>query len=100
MRRGLATVACCLAAAPPAAAEVKQAQSVMPPGQSGFVSAPCLVDSSACDRHLTDQIPLFTDFKYKNAMLGQPGAEETPKAGVRIVRDEYGEIGRAACRER
>jgi penicillin G amidase len=62
----------------------------MPPGQSGFVSPPCLVDSSACDPHLTDQIPLFTDFKYKNAMLGQPGAEETPKAGVRIVRDEYG----------
>ena len=62
----------------------------MPPGQSGFVSAPCLADSSACDPHLTDQIPLFTDFKYKNAMLGQPGAEETPKAGVRIVRDSYG----------
>ena len=90
MRRGLATAACCLLAAPSAAAEVKQAQSVMPPGQSGFVSAPCLADSSACDPHLTDQIPLFTDFQYKSAMLGQPGAEETPKAGVRIVRDEYG----------
>ena len=62
----------------------------MPPGQSGFVSAPCLADCSACDPHLTDQIPLFTDFEYKNSMLGQPGAEETPKAGVRIVRDEYG----------
>ena len=90
MRRGLATAACCLIAAPTAAAEVKQAQSVMPPGQSGFVSAPCLVDSAACDPHLTDQIPLFTDFQYKNSMLGQPGAEETPKAGVRIVRDAYG----------
>jgi acyl-homoserine lactone acylase PvdQ len=90
MRRGLATAACCLIAAPTAAAEVKQAQSVMPPGQSGFVSAPCLVDSSSCDPHLTDQIPLFTDFQYKNSMLGQPGAEETPKAGVRIVRDQYG----------
>ena len=90
MRRGLATAACCLLAAPPAAAEVKQAQSVMPPGQSGFVSAPCLVDTSACDPHLTDQIPLFTDFKYKSSMLGQPGAEETPRPGVRIVRDEYG----------
>ena len=90
MRRGLATAACCLLAAPSAAAEVKQAQSVMPPGQSGFVSAPCLADSSACDPHLTDQIPLFTDFQYKSSMLGQPGAEETPKAGVRIVRDAYG----------
>lgn len=62
----------------------------MPPGQSGFVSAPCLVDGSACDPQLTDQIPLFTDFQYKSSMLGQAGAEETPKAGVRIVRDDYG----------
>jgi acyl-homoserine lactone acylase PvdQ len=90
MRRGLATAACCLLAAPSASAEIKQAESVMPPGQSGFVSAPCLADSSACDPHLTDQIQLFADFKYKNAMLGQPGAEETPKEGVRIVRDAYG----------
>src|SRR5687768_8313660 len=56
MRTGLATAACCLLAAAPAAAEVKQAESVMPPGQSGFVSGPCLVDSSACEPHLTDQI--------------------------------------------
>ena len=62
----------------------------MPPGQSGFVSAPCLLDSSACDPHLTDQISPFVDFEYKNSMLGQPGVEETPKAGVRITRDEYG----------
>jgi penicillin amidase len=62
----------------------------MPPGQSGFVSAPCLADSSACDPHLTDQIPLFAEFEYKDAMLGQEGAEESPRAGVRIVRDAYG----------
>ena len=90
----------CLLAAAPAAAEVKQAQSVMPPGQSGFISGPCLAassqpdgDSSAapCDPHLTDQIDPFTEFEYKNAMLGQPGVtEETPAPGVRIVRDEYG----------
>src|SRR5688572_28886353 len=90
MRRGLATAACCLLAATPAAAEVKRAESVMPPGQSGFVSAPCLADSSACDPHLTDQIPLFTQFEYKSSMLGQPGAEETPRPGVRVVRDSYG----------
>src|SRR5215211_6875325 len=90
MRRGLATVAFCLLATTPVAAEVKRAESVMPPGQSGFVSGPCLVDSSACDPQLTDQIPLFTDFQFKNSMLGQPGAEETPKPGVRIVRDDYG----------
>ena len=62
----------------------------MPPGQSGFVSAPCLVDGSACDPHLTDQIGLFTEFEYKDAMLGQQGEEESPRAGVRIVRDAYG----------
>jgi penicillin G amidase len=90
MRRGLATAACCLLTATPAAAEVKRAESVMPPGQSGFVSGPCLVDSSACDPQLTDQIPLFTEFQFKNSMLGQAGTEETPKAGVKIVRDDYG----------
>jgi penicillin G amidase len=76
--------------ASPAAAEVKRAESVMPPGQSGFVSAPCLVDSSACDPHLTDQIDLFTNFEFKNSMLGQGGAEEFPKEGVAIFRDQYG----------
>jgi penicillin amidase len=90
MRWGLATAACCLLAAPTAAADVKRAESIMPPGQSGFVSAPCLLDSSACDPHLTDQISPFVDFEYKNSMLGQPGVEETPKAGVRITRDEHG----------
>jgi penicillin G amidase len=90
MRWGLATAACCLLAATPAAAAVKRAESIMPPGQSGFVSAPCLLDSSACDPHLTDQISPFVAFEYKNSMLGQPGVEETPKAGVRITRDDYG----------
>ena len=89
MRRGLITTVACLLAATPAVAEVKKAESVMPPGQSGFVSAACLA-GSGCEPHLTDQIPLFTSFAFKNSMLGQDGAEETPKAGVRIVRDMYG----------
>ena len=97
MTKGLATAALCLLLAAPATAEVRQAQSVMPPGQSGFISGPCLAASQQgdsgdepCDPHLTDQIPLFTEFQYKSAMLGQPGVESTPKAGVRIVRDPYG----------
>lgn len=90
MRTGLAIAACCLVVAPAASAAVKRAESVMPPGQSGFVSASCLTDGSACDPHLTDQIDLFTGFEYKNAMLGQPGEEEIPRPGVRIVRDAYG----------
>ena len=90
MRRGLATAACCLLAAPSAAAEVKRAESIMPPGQSGFVSAACLVDASACEPHLTDQIDPFVNFKYKNSMLGQGGTEEAPGPGVLIFRDQYG----------
>lgn len=98
MRTGLATAACCLLAASPAAAAIKRAESVMPPGNSGFVSSGCLAasqnsDSSAapCDPHLTDQIPLFVNFQFKNSMLGLPGEdEETPKPGVRITRDQFG----------
>ena len=97
MRRGLATAAGCLLAAAPAYAEIRQAGSVMPPGNSGFVSAPCLAENQAsgtydsCDPHLIDQIPLFTSFDYKNAMLGQKaGSPDTPKTGVEIYRDAYG----------
>ncbi|HYH59448.1 MAG TPA: penicillin acylase family protein [Thermoleophilaceae bacterium] len=98
MGRALATAACLLVLAAPAAAEVRRAESVMPPGQSGFISVPCLAATTQeghsgvapCDPHLTDQIGLFTSFDYKDAMLGGSGAEQTPRAGVRIVRDAYG----------
>ena len=97
MRTGLATAACCLLAATPAAAEVKQAESILPPGQSGFVSPPCLVEiqaetgGSSCDPHLSDQLEPFVEFRLKNSMLDQkPGAAQTPKAGVTIHRDAYG----------
>jgi acyl-homoserine lactone acylase PvdQ len=97
MRRGLATAACCFLAAPSASAAVKQAESIMPPGQSGFVSAQCLAENQAsgtydsCDPHLTDQIPLFTKFEFKSSVLGQKAGEpERPKDGVEIYRDAYG----------
>jgi penicillin amidase len=40
--------------------------------------------------HLYDQVRPYDDFTRKNAMLGQPGTEEDPAAGVKIVRDAYG----------
>jgi penicillin amidase len=97
MRRGLATAACLLLAATPASAEVKRAESIMPPGQSGFVSAQCLAETQAgtggasCDPHLTDQVEPFVEFRLKSSMLDQkPGPPEVPRPGVRIYRDAYG----------
>jgi acyl-homoserine lactone acylase PvdQ len=80
-----------LAAAAPAAASVRQAGSVLPPGQSGFVSATGLASGTGSP-HLTDQTALFTSFRFKNAMLGQPSADalESPAAGVTIARDAFG----------
>jgi penicillin amidase len=79
-----------LALAAPAVAAVRQAESVLPPGQSGFVSASG-VASGTGSPHLTDQTELFTTFRFKNAMLGQPvGAVASPAPGVTIARDAYG----------
>ena len=72
-----------------AAAGVRQAGSVLPPGQSGFVSVPG-VTSGTGSPHLTDQTDLFTSFRFKNAMLDQPGEVSSPRAGVTISRDAYG----------
>jgi acyl-homoserine lactone acylase PvdQ len=78
-------------AATPAQARVREAGTVLPPGQSAFVTAAGLADGTGSP-HLTDQLPLFLSFHFKNAMLGQPGtgAVESPRAGVTITRDAYG----------
>jgi penicillin amidase len=80
-----------LALCAPASAAVRQAGSVLPPGQSGFVSAPGLASGTGSP-HLTDQVDLFTSFRFKSAMLGQPGVEGpvSPATGVTITRDGYG----------
>ena len=70
-------------------AGVERAGTVLPPGQSGFVSAAGLADGTGSP-HLFDQTQLFLDFSFKPAGFGQPGAEERPRPGVRIVRDAYG----------
>ena len=85
----LAVAAGALASASVAQGNVKQAETVLPPGQSGFVSLTGLPEGSGSP-HLTDQVPLFNSFRYKSALFGQAGATETPRSGVRIVRGPYG----------
>jgi penicillin G amidase len=79
-----------LAVAPAAAASVIRSDSVLPPGESGFVSRDGLATGSGSP-HLYDQVSLLTDFRFKPATFGQPGESvEQPRPGVRIVRDAYG----------
>ena len=91
MRRLIAgvVVSMLLAAAPAAESAVRRAGSVLPPGQSGFVPATGLADGTGSP-HLTDQVDLFLGFGFKDALFDRPGDEETPRPGVRIVRDTYG----------
>jgi penicillin amidase len=78
-------------AAFPAAASARliQAQTILPPGQSGFVSIAGLPTGTGSP-YLTDQTQLFIDYRFKSALFDQPGQETTPRAGVRIVRDSFG----------
>src|SRR5436190_23883822 len=73
-----------------AQAAVLRAESILPPGESGFVSTPGLADGSGSP-HLYDQQQPFIDFHRKDDMLGLPAAStEDPKQGVHIVRDAFG----------
>jgi penicillin amidase len=74
-----------LALSTAAQAGVRNAQSVLPPGQSGFVPQ----DGQPPNPHLVDQIPLFESFTLKPAGFDLPGTVETPRAGVTITRDAY-----------
>ena len=67
-----------------AGAQVTQAESVLPPGNSG------LVPQSGANPHLTDQIALFESFAMKPAGFDIPGAIEGPRSGITITRDAYG----------
>jgi penicillin amidase len=82
-----AAIVCALPAA--ATARVLHAESVLAPGQSGFVSVGG-VTSGTGSPHLLDQTELFKTFNYKSAMFGQPGTTEHPHAGVTVTRDNYG----------
>ena len=80
-------VSACLAA--PAQAKILEAEDVLPPGQSGYVSITGVADGTGSE-HLTDQVELFNNFQYKSQMFDQPGTTESPRPGVQIVRDSYG----------
>src|SRR5215210_1686635 len=88
LRSSLAAAALAAALALPAAAgaRVISAESVLPPGQSGFVPP----DGQPPNPHLTDQLALYEGFGFKQATFDQPGSVESPRAGVTIVRDGYG----------
>ena len=87
-RRAALAVAALLALASPAAAQagVLSAETVLPPGQSGFVPP----DGQPANPHLDDQIALFEAFAFKPAGFDQPGSAESPRAGVTITRDAHG----------
>lgn len=74
----------------PASADVLEAEAVLPPGQSGYVSIPG-VASGTGSPHLTDQTQLFIDFELRPFGFDQPAAtSEMPAPGVRIDRDDFG----------
>src|SRR3954449_10791033 len=87
MRRVVTLIALLLPA--PAGAAVLHAETVLPPGQSGFVSITGVAGGTGSP-HLYDQTPLFTSFRWKPALFGQAGTSESPKPGVTIARDAYG----------
>ena len=92
MRNGLIAAGACallMALVPVADARVFRSESILPPGQSGFVSASGLADGTGSP-HLYDQLQPFIDFRWKQATFNLPGTTETPRAGVKIVRDAYG----------
>src|SRR4051794_34868319 len=89
-RGGVMMVAGLLLAAAPAHASILRAESILPPGNSGFVSTPGLADGSGSP-HLYDQQQPFIDFRRKDDMLNVPAATtEDPRPGIHIARDNYG----------
>ena len=87
--RLLAAVLVLLALPAAASARVVNAEDVLPPGQSGFVSLAGVPDGTGSP-HLTDQSDLFVNFRRKPHTFDQPGTEEKPRPDVRIVRDSFG----------
>src|SRR6516165_5831713 len=85
----LVALAVALALAVPAWARVVKAESILPPGESGFVSAGGLLSGTGSP-HLYDQQQLFIEFQRRDDLFGHPGQTEVPKPGVTIVRDSYG----------
>ena len=88
-RTAISALAAALALALPTVAHagVLNAETVLPPGQSGYVPPP----GQPSNPHILDQVKLFEDFSFKPAGFDQPAAStETPRAGVTITRDAFG----------
>jgi acyl-homoserine lactone acylase PvdQ len=87
--------ACVAVAATPATApttaqaKILRATSILPPGESGYVSLAGVANGTGSP-HLYDQQQMFIDFWRKSAMFSQSGAAESPMPGVTITRDSYG----------
>lgn len=82
---------------PPVPAARLQAETALPPGQSGFVSlagqVQGLLTGNPADygAHLDDQRLLYWRFDAKPGALGtRPGSPEQPIEGVEIYRDDFG----------
>jgi penicillin G amidase len=84
-RIALAAVAALLTLPVAAQARVTQAETVLPPGNSGFVPTVGLPNP-----HLNDQLALYQAFQFKPAGFDLAGSTETPFTGVTITRDAYG----------
>ena len=79
-----------LGSAATASADVLEAEAVLPPGQSGYVSIPG-VPTGTGSPHLLDQTALFTNFELRPFGFDQPAATtESPIPGVTIERDSFG----------
>ncbi|MGI8727868.1 MAG: penicillin acylase family protein [Solirubrobacterales bacterium] len=72
-----------------ATARTLNAEAILPPGNSGYVSIPG-VASGEGSPHLTDQNQPFIDFELRQFGFNQPGESESPKPGVTITRDAFG----------
>jgi hypothetical protein len=83
-RIALAAVAALLALPVAAQARVIRAETVLPPGNSGFLPA------TGTNPHMYDQLSLYQSFAFKPAGFDLAGTTETPFPGVTITRDAYG----------
>ena len=88
-RRLVPPIVALLVLAAPAQAKVLKAEDVLTPGQSGFVSLTGVLSGTGSP-HLTDQVELFTNFKFKPHTYNQPGETTSPRPGVQITRDSWG----------
>jgi penicillin amidase len=90
MRRWVTLAAAALLAAPAtASAGVVNAESILPPGQSGHVAATGIT-SGAGSPHLYDQTAGFVGFDWRSFGFNLAGSTEEPRPGVKITRDAVG----------